>query len=256
MALRMDLLVGALLIIGATLVVPGCRTVFAGGGYSGGAVRAVGGEVDTPGSKTRAAESDAGVRDSGRAEGVGRRVAEAAEDLVGQRRIRIRGERFNADCTGTILAAHYAAGIDLRPFFSEYRGNGVRRLYSLGRDYRLIEKGTRTPKPGSVIFWDNTYDRNRDGKWNDPLTHAGIVVSVGRNNQIEYVHYDYSKGVALARMNLEREDTYTAERGGEKVLLNSPMRMKRDRHINPDAWLASHLHRSFGRLYRLVNGSA
>jgi hypothetical protein len=82
------------------------------------------------------------------------------------------------------------------------------------------------------------------------------VVSVGRNNQIEYVHYDYSKGVALARMNLEREDTYTAERAGEKVLLNSPMRMKRDRHINPDAWLASHLHRSFGRLYRLVNGSA
>ena len=34
------------------------------------------------------------------------------------------------------------------------------------------------PKPGDVVFFDNTYDRNKNKRLDDSLTHIAIVVSV------------------------------------------------------------------------------
>lgn len=180
------------------------------------------------------------------AEAVQQRIAEAAYGLVGRSRLVVNGERFPADCTGTILAAYYAAGIDLRPYFRHFTGNGVTRLYKIGESYDLASSA-EAPQPGDVVFWDNTYDRNRDGRFNDQLTHAGVVVKVQSDGQLEYVHYNYSRGVVVERLNLSRPDTHM---NGD-TLVNSPMRMKRDRHIRPHSWLASHLFRSFSALYRL-----
>jgi hypothetical protein len=174
------------------------------------------------------------------------RVVESAESLVGRRSLKINGRRFNYDCTGTILAAYYGAGIDLQAEFSRYTGNGVARLYKLAAAHELIYTGD-SPRPGDVIFWDNTYDRNGDGAWNDQLTHAGVVIRAYEDGSVDYVHHNYRDGIVVARMSLASPDTHQAG----SALINSPMRMKSHRYMNPSQWLSSHLYRSAGMLYGL-----
>ncbi|MFP4637713.1 MAG: NlpC/P60 family protein [Spirochaetaceae bacterium] len=175
-----------------------------------------------------------------------REVVETAGSLVGREKLRVNGRRFRFDCTGTILAAYYGAGIDLEREMKAYSGNGVTRLYKLSRDKRLLYEGER-PRPGDVIFWDNTYDRDGDGQWNDRLTHAGVVIRTYEDGSVDYVHHNYREGIVVARMSLAAPDRH---RDGE-VLVNSPMRMKSHRSLRPSHWLASHLYRSAGMLYRL-----
>lgn len=176
----------------------------------------------------------------------GERVARSARAFVGRTRLRVAGRTYNLDCSGTILAIYHDAGIDLLPQFQRQSGNGVRRLYGIARDHSLLYE-PKLPRPGDVIFWDNTYDRNGDRLWNDELTHAGIVISAGPDGQVEYVHHNYSRGIVVERMNLYDPDAHTQG----SVLVNSPMRMKSHRHLNPREWLASHLYRGAGMLHRL-----
>ena len=169
----------------------------------------------------------------------GSRVARAALELVGERNLSVRGRRFNYDCTGTILAAYYAAGYDLAAGFGAYTGNGVRRLYLMAEDRGTLR--SRAPlRPGDIVFWDNSYDRNGDRRWNDELTHAGIVVDVARDGTVTYVHHNYRRGVVAAEMNVLQPSNLNK---------NSPMRMASHRWRKSDPWLSGELYRAHGALY-------
>ncbi len=169
----------------------------------------------------------------------GARVAAAALDLVGERNLTVAGRRFNFDCTGTILAAYYAAGYDLAAGFGAYSGNGVSRLYAMSEDQGTLRY--REPlKPGDIVFWDNSYDRNGDGRWNDELTHAGIIVDVSGDGTVTFVHHNYREGVVTATMNITRPDDQNR---------NSPMRMASHRWRASDPWLSGELYRAHGALY-------
>lgn len=186
-----------------------------------------------------------------------RRIAEAARSFVGQNpeKLYVRDREFRCDCTGVVLAAYYEAGIDLMPEFVKERGNGVARLHAVAERHDLTTR-TAMPRPGDIVFWDNTYDHDADGAWGDELTHAGIVVDVDPDGRITYVHHNYRRGVVTAYMNLKDPETYQVQKDGRTVTLNSPMRMKSHRYIKPEAWLSSHLFRSFGRLSRLPDRSS
>lgn len=145
------------------------------------------------------------------------------------------------DCSGALLAVYYRAGIDLEKCYTGYEGNGVKRLYSSLRDNKLI-LNTKEPQLGDLIFWDNTYDRNEDGKFNDYLTHAGMVVDINKNGTITYVHHNYRKGFIYETMNLKYPDN---------VELNSAMRMRGSPPAPNGQHLASHLVRVFGRAWQL-----
>jgi len=186
----------------------------------------------TPTSRVRRGEDLSSVQE---------RILAGAEYVKGKRSLVINGRRFNWDCTGTILSIYYYAGIDLQKEFADYTGNGVTRLYKMAEHYGLLYD-TRDPVPGDVIFWDNTYDRNHDGKWNDLLTHAGVVVATEPDGTIEYIHHNYRRGIVVEKMNLHEPDATD---------VNSPLRMKSDRWVRPDSWLSSHLYRDFGMLYDL-----
>ena len=231
------------------LLLSACATLGPGSATSQGGTGGTFGKGG-PGS----AGSGAGLQraEDGQASSIQRRVAEAARSFVGQNpeMLYVGNKGFRCDCTGVVLASYYKAGIDLQPAFSEERGNGVARLYAVAERYKLVAPVDR-PQPGDIIFWDNTYDHNADGKWGDPLTHAGIVVDVSPDGQISYVHHNYRRGVVTARMNLRKPDTYQAQTSNGTLLVNSPMRMKSHRYIKPEAWLSSHLFRSFGRLTAL-----
>jgi cell wall-associated NlpC family hydrolase len=222
----------------AALVLSGCATITSlpfHGGPPG------------PGGTGAAAERppDVEVR-SDDLSSVQEQVVESARSLVGRRNLRVNGRRFRFDCTGTILAAYYGAGIDLQAEFSRYTGNGVARLFKLAADHDLVYTGD-SPNPGDVIFWDNTYDRNGDGAFNDQLTHAGVVIRAYEDGSVDYVHHNYRDGIVIARMSLGAPDVHRSE----AALVNSPMRMKSHRYMNPAEWLASHLYRSAGMLYQL-----
>ena len=177
-------------------------------------------------------------------------LVEGANTLVGQKTIVVRGKQYNADCVGAILAIYAYADIDLIHLFDQYTGNGVTRLYKALDAFGLLHDSTR-PSPGDLIFWDNTYDRNSDGKWNDYLTHIGMVTKVDEVGNIEFVHYHYTKGVALAFMNLRHPNDQEKPLSGGNKVLNSAMRMKGSGTPDASRWLASQLLRSFGEAYKI-----
>ncbi len=179
-----------------------------------------------------------------------KKLVEGAYKLLGYRgrKIVIRGKRFNFDCSGTILAIYYYAGIDLTREFSRYTGNGVLRLYKILYYAKLLYL-TRTPRPGDLIFWDNTYDRNHNGKMDDYLTHIGMVVNVYDDGTIEYVHEHIRKGIIIERMNLRYPNTYRKKINGKFVIINAPIRIKEKGKPHPSKWLASQLLRAFGKGY-------
>jgi len=182
------------------------------------------------------------------AEEIRRKLAEGGQYVLGKKELIIRGKRFNMDCTGTVLAIYYYAGIDLARDFNKYTGNGVTRLYkSLEAEELLYD--TRYPVTGDIIFWDNTYDRNEDGKWNDPLTHVGMVMNVSADGDVEYVHLNYHKGIIVEDMNLRHPEIHQQIEKGRMRIINSPMRMKQAGKAHPENWLSGQLFKIFGMGY-------
>lgn len=174
-------------------------------------------------------------------------IIAAAREVLTTQSTTVGDRTYTYDCTGTILTIFAHAGVFLIDLFPDYSGNGVARLHGIASDYGLLHNRA-TPEPGDLVFWDNTYDRNLDGSWNDPLTHAGIVLAVDEAGTVEYVHHNYRRGIVTARMNLAAPEVYQDAAGGE---LNSPMRMASQRSANPDLWLSSHLFREFASLHRI-----
>lgn len=148
---------------------------------------------------------------------------------------------YTLDCSGAILAIYYKSGIYLEKCYSEYSGNGVRRIHDCLQDHNLLYI-TKKPMPGDLVFWDNTYDKNSDGKFNDYLTHVGMVVSVDQNGTITYIHDNYKKGLVYEKMNLYRPKDRE---------LNSAMRMRSSPKGPNNESLAGELVRAFGQAWLL-----
>ena len=172
------------------------------------------------------------------------RLVRSAHDLIGVDRLYVGGTEYRDDCTGAVLAVHAAAGINLGAHFHRYQGNGVARLYEMIHDHRLYfaADAYALPEPGDIVFFDNTWDRNGNHRWDDDLTHMGLVVAVDRNGTISYLHNHVRRGVIVERMNLRHPD---ARR------LNAPMRLRGSPRDGSGRWLASHLVRGFGRAHLL-----
>jgi len=175
-------------------------------------------------------------------------VRESALALKGRKheeKVAVRGRNFTLDCIGTVSAAYWGAGIDVTVDFGRYEGNGVSRLHQSLRDRKVLLPG-REPRVGDAIFWDDTWDRNGDGKFgNDPLTHAGIVVQVDDDGTIHYLHDNYFYGITVERMNLRRPADWKDESG---KVINSPLYMASypGKKGNPPRFLAGDLFKAFG----------
>jgi len=175
-------------------------------------------------------------------------LVEKAHQIIGVEELFVNNRSFTIDCSGTVMAIYWYAGIDLAQAFSGYSGGGTERIYKYLRDKDLLYR-TELPKPGDIIFWDNTFDKNGNGKLDDYLTHMGMVVSTDDKGNIEYIHDNYRKGIILAKMNLYNPDEYYEIIDGEKIILNDPMRMRG----SPESknWLSSQLYTDFGMGYLL-----
>jgi cell wall-associated NlpC family hydrolase len=177
------------------------------------------------------------------------RVMAIARSLLGQKpyaKVLVRGRSFTLDCIGTVSAAWWGAGYDIQRDFGKHEGNGVKRLYESLAAWGALPAGRR-PAPGDFIFWENTYDRNENGRlYDDGITHAGIVMAVDADSTIQYLHLSYSRGVVLAYCNLDHPDRPFGP--GNKVW-NSPMFLGSSvgGKNNPPKWLSGELWKAFGK---------
>jgi hypothetical protein len=180
-------------------------------------------------------------------------VLASAKTLIGrapESRVTVNGRVFVLDCIGTVSAIFYGVNVDIQRDFPRYSGNGVSRLYQ-SLDARGVVHKDRTPRPGDVIFWDNTWDANGNGVMgDDPRTHAGVVVGVDDDGTIRYVHEHVRQGVIVEVMNLRHPGEYYDARG--KVINNAiALGSGITRTVNPEHWVAGDLWNSFGDVLRV-----
>lgn len=174
-------------------------------------------------------------------EDAGDRVARAAASFVGKSRLVVDGERYRWDCSGFVEAAYAKAGLD-------YEGSSA-DLYATARAGGLLGKG-KTPRVGDVAFFDDTYDRNKNGRRDDPLSHVAIVESIDAAGTITLVHHG-SKGIVRIRMNLKRPHDRTDASG---AVINDYLRAAKDSDRGPV--LTAELFRAFGSLWEPADAIA
>jgi NlpC/P60 family len=104
-----------------------------------------------------------------------RAIVQTAAKLVGAKTIESNGRRIAYDCAGVTRAVFLRHGIDLYGSSeNDPEANGVRLIYAHIQQQGTFHQGP-VAHPGDLIFFNDTWDYNGDGKANDPLTHVGIV---------------------------------------------------------------------------------
>ena len=100
------------------------------------------------------------------------------------------GERYRGDCSGFVEHVLDQAGAHVTPAIAP---NGTEALY------RALPHRAR-PRPGDVAFFHDTFDRNRDGRVDDPFTHVALVERV-RGSHVTLIHRG-SRGIARLHLDL------------------------------------------------------
>lgn len=123
--------------------------------------------------------------------------------------------------------------------------------------YNYIEKNgeilkTNNPKPGDIVFFDNTYDVNKDGVFNDKLTSIGLVIETDKEGTI-YFLYNTSKGVKLKMINFKHPEQKIIKNKNITKTINSQMRWLTKKEKKSEAsdklpTLSSQLVNSFGSI--------
>jgi hypothetical protein len=148
------------------------------------------------------------------------RVLSRARSVLGQKSLRRTTRKFTDDCGGYILWA-------LSSVHGAHRllaGSPAEGLFDVARDRGALHFDN--PAPGELVFFRETYDRNRDGKRNDGITHVGFVEEVRADGTVYFLHRANS-GVKRSSMNVAKPNV--KREGGEELndVLRSPKAGKR-----------------------------
>jgi hypothetical protein len=128
----------------------------------------------------RAPPPDLGEDDAARA----RIVAAARRHL---------GARLSIDCSTFVGRVLREAGVPVSP--ASPASSGSEALYrATGR--------VAHPAPGDLAFFHDTYDRDGDGRRDDPFTHVAIVEAVD-GPRLTLIHRGHA-GIARFRLDLDR----------------------------------------------------
>jgi cell wall-associated NlpC family hydrolase len=144
----------------------------------------------------------------------GRRVAQRAAGLVGAS---LSSYHVPDDCSGLVRLAYQSVGVELLSLGTRPGENAASAMYRRAQAKGALHR--KMPQPGDIIFFRETYDRNRDGLRNDGVTHVGVIESVARDGTVVFVHRG-GKGVGRARMNLR----HTRHQGTGGRVLNDYIR--------------------------------
>src|SRR3989339_1294085 len=171
-------------------------------------------------------------------------VVSIAKEMVGKNEILVGDRKYSYDCSGFDSAVYdKALGIKLFKINRSSKGkNGVELIFTYFQENGKLYK-SGIPSEGDIVFFDKTYDLNKDGRLNDRLTHAGIVEKVDNSKTITFIHLT-SKGIERSYMNLKHPHTDVNPRN--KSIYNSFIR-KNIRKIKGKE-LTAELFRAFGSI--------
>src|SRR6266851_5550911 len=146
-------------------------------------VQSVSSESPAPASTAEVSEASLGLRGPTLER---QKVVALARGLLGVHHVALNGKRYSNDCSGFVRAVFDHSGIDLMsdPHPGDSGTQAIFR-YTLrhGEVYRY-----RLPQPGDLVFFRDTYDKNRDARRNNGLTHVGIVESIDPDGTISVIH--------------------------------------------------------------------
>lgn len=140
-------------------------------------------------------------------EAYARRVATEARRQLGAPK-----QGFRDDCSGFVSAVFSAVGVPMDGVVSS--------IYDLAAVHGTIHWST-TPRVGDLVFFDDTHDRNGNGRWDDALTHIGLIVDVEPDGTAVYAHAGTRRGRELGRINVREPRRHRDEDGR---VLNSYLR--------------------------------
>jgi hypothetical protein len=136
------------------------------------------------------------------------------------------------DCSGFVCASAARAGWPLR-------GN-TQSLWELA-DERGWVHHRKEPELGDLAFFDQTYDRNRNGRLDDELTHVAVVIEVQNDGTVVLAHSGTRTGRSELRMNLHHPHDHVDADGEE---INGWLRQSRGSdpprtpHLAAECWRA------------------
>ena len=155
---------------------------------------------------------------------LGEEAAEAAERFL---KHRPRGARD--DCSGFVIAAYDAAGLTL--------SGSAQSLWELAQNRGEVHRRKR-PNVGDLAYFDNTYDRNKNGRLDDRLTHIAIVLEVDKDGTVTLAHNGTSAGRTTMVMNLHEPNVHIADSGKvmNTYLRSLSSRPKNAKRLSGDLW--------------------
>lgn len=130
------------------------------------------------------------------------RIARTAAGSVGRGPLVVAGQRYRMDCSGVARGIYAKAGFPLG--FVHVDGtsvNDTRVLFELVQQRGSLRRSS--PLPGDLVFFDDTYDQNGNGRVDDPLSHVGVVEKVEGGGSVVIVHR-IGSAIVRARMTLAR----------------------------------------------------
>lgn len=128
-------------------------------------------------------------------------IVQTAVKLVGATTVESNGRHIAYDCAGVTRAVFLKHGIDLYDGeLSDPHANGVRIIHAHIRQQGRFHQGP-VVHPGDLVFFNNTWDYNGDGKVNDPLTHVGIIEQQKSDGTVIFISR-VAGAVERYRMNL------------------------------------------------------
>ena len=173
-------------------------------------------------------------------------IVRTAATLVGANTIESNGRRIAYDCAGVTRAIYLKHGIDLyQGSPNDPQANGVRLIHAHIRQQGTFHQGP-IAHPGDLVFFNNTWDYNGDGKANDSLTHVGIVERQEPDGTVVFISR-VASAVERYRMNLRQPHIHKAADGR---ILNDYLRRKHMRDSDNTPYLTGQLFAQFASRVR------
>jgi hypothetical protein len=160
---------------------------------------------------------DEKVKDDNDTMALRERIAAAASVSVGNAPLVVGGVRYRFDCSGVTAGIYAKAGV----LIVEEGALSSKALFALVDAEGALHHDK--PLPGDLVFFDNTWDENKNGRIDDPLSHVGVVERVEPDGTVVFVHR-IGKVVVRWHMNLQRPHDRVDENG---AVLNHWLRAAR-----------------------------
>lgn len=161
---------------------------------------------------------------------------------------RLVGVRDNFDERGFITHLLQVADYSLQV---KSQQDIVKALYDHMAAGKGIFGAAQVPTAGDLVFFHNTYDRDKDNRADDWFTMVGVVESVAADHTVTFI--GFARG-GVRRMYLNTDRPSIRRNEASKQTLNTIVRAKQMTDRPFTSYLAGELFASYGRLELVVGG--